>query len=168
MNDTNAIDSVTVDLETPPRSRWSEWLLRRIPSMISWDGLVPLISPLCTLAAAQGPHFLQSVTVTIVPMAIALVRTKIAHRQLVRVCGNADDRNRQSALGMAIVLLLALEVTFSTLVLGKPIMDWETVAMLYVAYFACITYALRPPKPSVADVSPESHFSPDRPDRVSE
>ncbi len=119
--------------------------------MLGWDGLLPLVTPICTLISAQGPHFLQSVVVTIVPMIVALVRAKIGQRQLVRTCGDGKNNNRQRAMGSAIVLLLFLEIVTSTLVLGKPIMSWEGGALLYVGYLVCITYALRPPKPSLAE-----------------
>jgi hypothetical protein len=125
---------------------------------VSWDGLLPLVSPICTWISARGSHFLQSVVVTFVPMIVALVRAKIGRRQLVRVCGNADDRNRQAALGSAIVLLLFLEVVTSILILGKQVMswgEWGEVALAYLGYLVCITYALRPPKPAAAEVPGE-------------
>ncbi|HEV8000855.1 MAG TPA: hypothetical protein VGP63_13310 [Planctomycetaceae bacterium] len=166
MSKMDPIDHSTVELQPPLRSLRGDWVWRRLPSMLSWDGLLPLVSPVCTLISAQGPHFLQSVAVTFVPMAVALVRAKIGRRQIVRACGDGEDANRQLALGSAIVLLLFLEVVTSILVLGKPAMSWANVALLYVGYFACITYALRPPKPNVAEVPgevsnapPESEFN---------
>jgi len=155
MNDADAVDRSTVEVESRPRPQWTDWLWRRIPPMLSWDGLLPLVSPICTLISAQGPHFLQSVAVSIVPMVVAFVRAKIGQRQLVRACGDGEDANRQLALGSAIVLLLFLEVVTSTLVLGKPIMSWAGAALLYVGYFVCISYALRPPKSNVAEVPGE-------------
>jgi peptidoglycan/LPS O-acetylase OafA/YrhL len=155
MNDAEAADRSTVEFESRPRSRWTDWLSRRIPSMLGWDGLLPLVSPICTWISAQGPHFLQSVVVTFVPMVVALVRAKIARRQLVRACGNAEDTNRQLALGSAIVLLLVLEVVTSILILGQQVMSWGGAALVYLGYFLCIAYALRPPKSNVADLPGE-------------
>jgi hypothetical protein len=124
--------------------------------MLAWDGLLPLVSPICTWISAQGPHFLQSVVVTFVPMAVAFVRAKVGRRQLVRACGNADDVNRQLALGSAIVLLLFLEVVTSVLILGQQMMSWGGVALVYLGYFMCIAYALREPKLKVAEVTGET------------
>jgi hypothetical protein len=155
MSDADTADHPIVEVQSPPRFQRTDWLLRRIPATLGWDGLLPLVSPICTLISAQGPHFLQSVVVTFVPMVVALVRAKIGRRQLVRACGDDKNVNRQGALGIAIVLLLALEVVTSILVLDKRAPSWGAfgeAALLYLGYFACITYALRPPRIAVADV----------------
>jgi hypothetical protein len=151
MTDVDVAQHSIDEARSPPRLQWTDWLSRRIPSMLGWDGLLPLVSPICTWISTRGPHFLQSVAVTFVPMAVALVRAKIGRRQLVRACGNAEDQNRQLALGSAIVLLLFLEVATSILILGQQMMSWGGVGLVYLGYFACITYALRPPKFNVAE-----------------
>ncbi len=145
-------DDLEVRGELPARSR-SEWFWRRLPSTVGWDGLFPLVSPLCAYLSAQASPFVQSVVVTFVPMGVALARAKIGRRQIERACGNGDDTNRQLALGGAIVLLLALEVFTSIALLGKPGESWERIALIYAGYMACISFALRRPKRKVAEAS---------------
>jgi hypothetical protein len=157
---TDTPHGLIAEIDSQPRSWWKDWL-RRLPSLLKWDGLLPLVSPICTLISAQCHAFVQSCAAVFVPMVIAFVRTKVAQRQLVRACGDGGDRNRQAALGSAIVLLLFLEVVTSAQILGKPIMSWDAAALLYLGYLACITYALRPLKQSVAEVPAENDFGAD-------
>jgi hypothetical protein len=146
MNDPDSPDGFGANAGSQRRAHWFERTLRRIPSILQWDGLLPLVSPMCTLATLRAPHILQSMAVSLVPMVIALVRAKIGKRQLARACGDAGDSNRQLALGAAIVLLLGLEIFSSALILGKGNELWILVAVLYVGYLGCISYALRPPR----------------------
>jgi hypothetical protein len=85
MNDADAVDRSTAELEAQPHFLWSEWLWRRILSMLSWDGLLPLVSPICTLISTRGPHFVQSVAVSIVPTVVASQHSRTSRQRKLAV-----------------------------------------------------------------------------------
>jgi hypothetical protein len=143
----DSADSSVIDLEMRPHSSAGEWLRRWMPFVLSWDGILPCISPICTLAANAAPQGLVAVRVlaVLVPVGVALARAAIAQRQLDRVRVGERALLRPFVLAFAIVLLLFLEIGTSLLVLADaPLRFWGLAVIVYAAYFGCISYALRP------------------------
>jgi hypothetical protein len=88
---------------------------------------------------------LEPIVVLFAPIIVALVRAGIAQKQLERVCGYRGAFIRQLTLAIAIALLMVLEIATSVFVLANaPLEFWGLAILLYAAYFACISFALRP------------------------
>jgi hypothetical protein len=146
MSDTSG--RAAADLDSRPHSAWAERLWLRLPSLLNWDGLLPLIAPSSTMLVSLVPGWLGlgPLVAVFVPILVALARAAIAQRQIERACGDGRTFLRQIVLAMAIVLLLFLEITTSALILANaPLKFWAFAAIVYVAYFGCISYALRRP-----------------------
>jgi hypothetical protein len=147
------------DLE--PRSALVDWFWR-IPLLLRWDGVLPLLSPITVLSLSllQFPRAVLGLLGTLVPVCVALARAALAQREIVRVCGDRGTLDRHFALAIAIILLLVLDVVTTILVMMNAGMrEWSLAALLYVGYVMFIAYALRLPRavdPTAAESGPRS------------
>jgi hypothetical protein len=132
--------------DAPPIDR-----LRHIGSVMRWDGVLPLIAPLCTLFVLAflppgGP--LGVLAVIIVPIVVALARAAVAQKQLDRA-GNGLLRTFGLAIAIASLLLFEMLSSFLAQVPAAPLNDWGAAVFLYAAYLTFIYFALRP-RPAAA------------------
>ena len=136
------------DLE--PQSALVDWLWR-IPLLLRWDGVLPLLSPITVLSLSllQFPRVVLGLLGTLVPVCVALARAALAQREIVRVCGDRGTLDRHFALAIAIILLLVLDVvTTILLMMNAGLREWSLAALLYAGYVMLIAYALRPARVS--------------------
>ena len=89
--------------------------LLRVLSVMRWDGVLPLIAPMCTLLAMAflpPGHPVAVVQTCIVPIVVALARAAAAQRQLDQA---GNGLLRTFGLAIAIVLLLLFEMVSNLL-----------------------------------------------------
>jgi|SRR5579863_5295908 len=123
--------------------------LSQLISIVVWDGLLSIgaaVAMIVIRATLKAGHPLEVIAILLIPMIIALIRAGIAHRQLARACSEVPSLPRQVVFALAISLLFLFEICAGVLtrVPNAPVEWWAIVALLYVAYFACIAWALRP------------------------
>jgi hypothetical protein len=122
--------------------------------ILGWDGLLPAIVLLASMAVAlffpknQG---VQSVALLALPIAAFLWRAYVGHRQIyTNRCGRWVRRGQRVALGFALLLFVAFDFIFVLLQFvpkGQRQLPPEDVpiwAGLAVAYFALVAFAMYP------------------------
>lgn len=123
--------------------------IQRWTSFVSWDGALPwavaAVPSAVSLWFPKG-HIAEVVAALFVPIFAAVLRAAIGEDQIRRVCHGAQRVSRQLALGVAIVLLLLLEmwVAMLTFVNDEPMSAWMLPACFYLAYVAATAMAFRP------------------------
>jgi hypothetical protein len=125
---------------------------------LGWDGALPLImalAPAVVKAVWGNPLPVEAgLFLGFSPPIAALIRTQVGWYQIAKRCGGQAPVLRQVAMAVAIILLLAFEVSVSVLTFDQvlPMKVWLIPAGFYAWYLVMISIALRRQyEPSTAD-----------------
>lgn len=149
---------------------WSGWLLR----VLTWDGLVPVAMFVSSMTVArltqgQGDWYL-ALTLGL-PLSAFLVRFFMGRGAIERNHCSPVTQSFQSivlVLGLIVIAILdSLLICLSTLPPGNPggnrdkvVILYCVVAMVYLAYLACMCFAMYPGRESLTSDEDE-HLAPD-------
>jgi hypothetical protein len=120
-------------------------------AVVGWDGVLPLVAagiPLLVRATAPNNQAAQIIVVLFLPILTALVRTSVGWNQIVRICNGRAPWHRQTALAVAIVILLLFEACSAALIFtdNAPIAALLVPLLLYCSYLLMIWLALWRPR----------------------
>jgi hypothetical protein len=122
---------------------------RWLVTVVCWDGALPLIAALCpwlVKVCLPKSDFAELAAVLFVPMALALVRSAVAHRTLRLFFEPPLPWIRQAGIGLALVVLLFVDMALALKVLVPDAPVVLPALLGWLVYLGLIAASTCPPR----------------------